>query len=68
MKKHIYNARGDTLLEVVDDTPECGEDFCDRCGDCLNCTGDKCYPRGDGDDGYSSHFWVVYQEEIEERS
>lgn len=22
--------------------PYCGEDFCDRCGDCLYCYGDHC--------------------------
>lgn len=29
--------------------PECGEDFCDRCGDCLHCYGgENCF--GDGND------------------
>ena len=32
--------------------PVCGEDFCDRCGDCLHCYGgDPCYDGG-------SHMWV----------
>ena len=29
----------------------CGEDFCDKCGDCLSCHNDYC------DDGCK---WVVY--------
>jgi hypothetical protein len=37
--------------------PECGEDFCDACGDCLDCYGgDPCYESKSGE-----HFWVVYE-------
>lgn len=40
--------------------PECGEDFCDRCGDCLKCYGGQdCYT-GDTMD-YGSHRWVIYR-------
>lgn len=39
----------------VEADPRCGEDFCDRCGDCLHCyVEDAC--GGDGGD----HIWVVY--------
>jgi len=40
--------------------PECGEDFCDACGDCLDCYPGQCM--GDrSDDGLSTeHCWVVY--------
>jgi hypothetical protein len=39
----------------------CGEDFCDRCGDCLACYDEPgyCYDGGD-------HVWVVYAEDAEE--
>jgi hypothetical protein len=31
-----------------EDRVTCGEDFCDRCGDCLACYGDDpCYDGGD---------------------
>jgi hypothetical protein len=46
-------------VEVIDAEPECGEDFCDQCGDCLACySGDPCYDGGDG------HTWVVYAEDV----
>lgn len=35
--------------------PKCGEDFCDACGDCLECYGDHDCPEG-------QHVWVIYQE------
>ena len=42
--------------EWQDVTPVCGEDFCDRCGDCLACYGgDKCI------DGHE-HVFVRYVE------
>lgn len=54
MKKHIYDRRGINLLLVEDDTPICGEDFCETCGDCLSCYGgEPCL-----DDG--QHYWVQY--------
>jgi hypothetical protein len=39
--------------------PECGEDFCDCCGDCLSCYGDDgCY---DGSDEAGVHRWIKYE-------
>ena len=54
MRKHIYDYTGTRQIRMVDDTPECGEDFCDSCGDCLSCYGDD-----DCRDG-GTHFWVEY--------
>lgn len=36
--------------------PECGEDFCDGCGDCLDC---QYHGPAEWDNGQSSH-WVIY--------
>jgi hypothetical protein len=44
---------------IVDDAariPKCGEDFCDRCGDCLACESDTCW-YGGYDNG--PHLWVI---------
>ena len=63
MTKNIYDARGITLRRQEEAKPLCGEDFCDRCGDCLACYGDgACYDTGDEQ---GSHFWVVYDGEAE---
>lgn len=39
---------------VVPSGPVCGEDFCDRCGDCLTCFGCPCAS------------WVVYEDRLAE--
>jgi hypothetical protein len=36
--------------------PRCGEDFCDRCGDCLACYGSENCWAGGVDNG--SHVWI----------
>jgi hypothetical protein len=57
VKKHIYDNQ-DKLIEIVEAEPVCGLDFCDSCGDCLNCYGgDECLEGYDG-----KHYWVVYQD------
>ena len=38
--------------------PICGEDFCDRCGDCLACYGDE-HSCIDG----QPHLWIQEEEE-----
>lgn len=45
--------------------PVCGEDFCYRCGDCLECFGDFscCY---DEDDEKTEHIWIKYVTSFEE--
>jgi hypothetical protein len=49
---------GDTL-RTDEHEPECGEDFCDVCGDCLACYGgDPCCP--DGTDR-SAHRWIRHE-------
>lgn len=53
-----------SIAEYVTADPECGEDFCDTCGDCLACYGgDPCY--GFHDDPEAGHSWVVYAEDVE---
>jgi hypothetical protein len=32
--------------------PECGEDFCDTCGDCLSCFPGECFEG-------KQHVWVI---------
>jgi hypothetical protein len=40
--------------------PRCGEDFCEVCGDCLDCYGgDDCSQSESG-----AHLWMVYEDEI----
>ena len=57
MEKLIY--KGNVLVDTVEDEPECGADFCDRCGDCLHCYGgDECVHSKDG-----QHLWVEEAEE-----
>ena len=56
MEMHIYTEDGMKLIRTEARDPECGEDFCDQCGDCLACYGsDPCIPNDDG-----PHFWVQY--------
>jgi len=51
MRCKIYIA--DKYFKTINATPECGEDFCESCGDCLACHGgDPCYMREEG------HWWV----------
>jgi hypothetical protein len=60
MIMHIYDYRGARLIGKIIAEPECGHDFCDRCGDCLDCYGgDPCW---DNDRGNGDHFWVRYLE------
>lgn len=48
---HVYDERGKVELACIDAQPECGEAFCDSCGDCLVCYGDW--------DGCAC-WWVLY--------
>jgi hypothetical protein len=48
------NQTGSTTHKYV-----CGEDFCEKCGDCMSCYPyDPCYDGGD-------HFWCP-REEVEQ--
>lgn len=50
------------VVEFIAVDPECGEDFCDRCGDCLACYGnDPCW---DGGEEPGTHSWFVYAEDV----
>lgn len=61
MNRHVYSRQTDKLIRVEDAEPECGKDFCDRCGDCLDCYGgDPCW---DGSESAGDHFWVTYEDE-----
>ena len=55
MVKHLADLKG-IVYGSEEAEPECGEDFCDSCGDCLHCYGgDPCLESSDGE-----HFWVAY--------
>lgn len=46
-----------------DMVPVCGEDFCDRCGDCLHCYGNEgCAFNDDG-----PHLWLIEPDEEEKQ-
>lgn len=57
----LISADGKRRLGAVTapDGPVCGEDFCDRCGDCLACHGGEWCPEG-------GHFRIVYEDNLEE--
>lgn len=53
---HVLGADGTEI--DYDAEPRCGADFCDTCGDCLDCySDDPCGPS----EGY--HAWVVYADQ-----
>lgn len=57
MKRYVFDQH-DHLIRTEDAEPECGIDFCDSCGDCLDCNGsDPCTENED-----QEHFWVIYIE------
>jgi len=58
VRKNISDKRTGHTIRIEDAVPECGEDFCDTCGDCLDCYAeDRCCHNEDGE-----HMWVEYQE------
>lgn len=61
MKRYVFGDSG-TLLRTEEAEPECGVDFCDRCGDCLHCYQDGCYQNGEWIEGVDC-LWVKYEEE-----
>jgi len=50
-------------IATMDAKPECGEDFCDLCSDCLACYGDDHCPSIVAD---GRHTWVIYVESLDE--
>lgn len=61
MIRKVYAADG-TFVREEDAEPECGEDFCDECGDCLHCYGgDSCTEEG-------GHRWVVCENQSSMKS
>ena len=55
------------FIEHRDVEVECGEHFCDSCGDCLHCYGsDPCYGNLDDDGEPGLHFFVIYSDEYAE--
>jgi hypothetical protein len=46
MKREVWDWPTDTLLRTEEREPECGEDFCDRCGCCLVCVFGECCKGG----------------------
>lgn len=63
----IYDYRTDTTRWLTLPDGEwwaCGNDFCDRCGDCMACFGgDACY--GGGID-HGEHLFVIYEHQLSE--
>lgn len=58
MTRHVYDESGTTLIRIGEAEPVCGEDFCDKCGDCLDCYGSDPCPCG----STTAHLWVQYGE------
>lgn len=63
MRVEITDDRTNLTIRVEQAEPECGQDFCDKCGDCL-----ACYGYGPCRDGHedTGHRWVKYVNETEE--
>lgn len=60
MKMHTFDSTGENKLKSEEAIPECGEDFCDHCGDCLHCYGgDPCTQSKDGE-----HYWIEYSDDV----
>lgn len=61
----IYDYRTDTTSWLTLPDGElwvCGNDFCDRCGDCMACFGgDACYGGGIN---HGEHLFVVYKDQL----
>ncbi len=55
----------DDIYLTAEAAPECGEDFCDSCGDCLVCDmSGLCYGHG-GVDPEAGHSWIQYIDDSE---
>lgn len=62
MKCRIEDKSG-KFLRYEEVEPNCGEDFCDSCGDCLSCyAGDDCLENERGD-----HLFILSEEELAQR-
>ena len=59
MRCRIYDDKTLQFIREEEREPQCGEDFCDSCGDCLDCYGDDLCPGTE--DG--EHRWVIYEQE-----
>ncbi|MBM3187671.1 MAG: hypothetical protein FJZ90_03005 [Chloroflexi bacterium] len=60
MRRLVYDRTGTRLIREEEAEPECGHDFCDRCGDCLACYAeDECWHSGEPG---GEHMWVVTEE------
>jgi hypothetical protein len=54
MNAEVYTEHGDVKLGEIEMAPNCGDHFCDQCGDCLHCyPSDECR-------------WVVYADSMED--
>ena len=53
---NCYIEQDNGMYIVKSYTPECGEDFCSICGDCLHCYGGYCDP----------YNWSISKEERED--
>ncbi len=57
----IYDRKTREFMGTANLVPECGEDFCEQCGDCLKCFGgDICYYT---DGHFVGHHFVIYIDE-----
>jgi hypothetical protein len=61
VRAQIHDERTGEFLRFEERTPECGESFCDRCGDCLHCYRDGCYENGCWTPGVEC-LWVIYED------
>lgn len=59
MRCYLYADDGVKPFVGFEAAPICGVDFCDTCGDCLDCQEGEC---ADG----KSCLWVVYADDAEE--
>ena len=64
MKMYIYSLVSGKLLGYEERNPKHGYDFCENCGSCLHCEGNRiCYVE-DGEKFY--HEWIQYEDDKDE--
>lgn len=59
MKRQVLDEKYHEI-RVEEAEPECGDDFCEDCGDCLACYGDE--PCSFSDSG--RHRWIVVENQL----
>ena len=58
----VYSKDGSHRIGSIIADLSCGELFCDRCGDCIDCCADVCYD-GSGET-LPQHMFLLYGDDV----